>query len=86
MSKRILISVTNDISYDQRMQKTARTLAKDGYSVTIFGRLKPLSIAIQSNDFEAVRVSMIFTSGKLFYLEYNIRLLFFLLMNRFDVL
>lgn len=86
MSKRILISVTNDISYDQRMQKTARTLAKDGYSVTIFGRLKPLSIAIQSNDFEAVRVSMIFSSGKLFYLEYNIRLLFFLLMNRFDVL
>ena len=86
MSKRILISVTNDVCYDQRMQKTASTLTKEGYSVTIFGRMKPRSIPIQSNDFKAVRITMFCNSGKLFYLEYNIRLLFFLMMNRFDIL
>ena len=83
--KRIIISVTNDISYDQRMQKTANTLIESGFEVTIVGRKRPNSIAIKNEMFKHHRFSMIFDKGKGFYIEYQIRLLFYLLFHRADI-
>ena len=36
--QKIIITVINDICYDQRMLKTARSLNAAGYDVTIIGR------------------------------------------------
>lgn len=85
MTRKIIISVTNDIAYDQRMQKTAYTLEKNGYAVLIVGRLKQNSQPISSPNFTTHRFNLFFHKGKFFYLEYNIRLFFFLLRQSADI-
>lgn len=85
-SKKILISVTNDVSYDQRMIKTAISLKKFGYEVEIIGRMKPGSIEMNLTGFKAHRFQLIFNSGVFFYLEYNLRLFFYLLYAQADIL
>lgn len=82
--KRILISVTNDISYDQRMLKTAHTLVKNGWDVTIVGRWKKHTKEVINPSYNIVRFSMLFHQGKFFYLEYNFRLFLYLLFHSFD--
>lgn len=86
MKKRIFISVTNDISYDQRILKTASSLCRFGYEVTIVGRYKSNSIEIRSSEFKIHRFKLFFTKGKPFYLEYALRLSFYLLTHSMDIL
>ena len=38
MAQRILISVTSDLSTDQRVNRTATTLKEAGYRVLVIGR------------------------------------------------
>ncbi len=84
MKQKIVISVTNDIVYDQRMLKTARSLIRCGFEVHIIGRLKKDSHPDQldGRDFNSYRFKLWFTKGKFFYLEYNLRLLFYLLKQK----
>jgi glycosyltransferase involved in cell wall biosynthesis len=83
---RILCTVTNDLSYDQRMIRICSTLAGAGYTVQLVGRRRPSSIPLKSRSFDQKRLACFFQSGKLFYLEYNLRLLLYLLAARADVL
>ncbi len=83
-SKKILFTVTNDLSYDQRMIRICGTLARAGYEVLLLGRAKPNSKPLLKEDFQQKRLSCLFHQGKLFYLEYNLRLFFYLLFARFD--
>jgi glycosyltransferase involved in cell wall biosynthesis len=80
----ILITVTNDLSYDQRMIKTANTLVDLGYSVELIGRKKKNSIPLKDASYKQKRLNCIFEKGKLFYLEYNIRLYFYLNSQSFQ--
>ena len=82
--KRIVFTVTNDLTYDQRMQKICRSLAGAGYSIELVGRERDFSIPLTKEPFEQTRLKCIFTRGKLFYLEYNIRLLIYLTFSPFD--
>ena len=86
MSKRIIISVTNDLSSDQRVHRTAITLHEGGVKVTLVGRKMPDSLPLEQRDYECVRLPMWFRKGKFFYLEYNLRLFFYLLFHKFDLL
>lgn len=86
MPKKILISVTNDIAYDQRMQKTATTLVSAGFEVKIIGRWKKTSKEYNPDFFSVKRFSIFFSKGKFFYLEYNLRLFFYLMFQSFDIL
>lgn len=83
--KRIICTVTNDLNYDQRMIRICSTLAKEGYQVTLLGRKKKDSRALKKQNFQQKRIKLFFTKGKLFYLEYNIRLFFLLLFSGFDL-
>ncbi len=74
----IFLTVTNDLTYDQRMQRICTSLAKAGYRVTLVGRELPGSLPLDSKPFTQVRLKCKHKAGKLFYLEYNWKLYKFL--------
>ncbi len=82
---KIIATVTNDLSYDQRMIRICTSLSKAGYEVQLVGRKRSNSKPLTPQTFQQKRLSCHFDGGKLFYLEYNIRLFFFLLFARFDI-
>ena len=84
--KRIIFTVTNDLSYDQRMQRISRTLVEAGYKVKLVGFKKSGSIPLKEETFEQKRFNMLFKKGKLFYLAYNFRLFWYLLFQKVDIL
>lgn len=83
--KRIVFSVINDITYDQRMQRICTTLARAGYDVLLIGRQLPASLPLDDFAFATQRIRCRRQKGKLFYLEYNLRLLLKLLFLRADI-
>lgn len=83
---RIVISVINDLSGDQRIHRIASTLKTAGYEVLVVGRLLPKSRPLSKRSYDCYRMSLFFHKGKLFYLEFNIRLFFFLYRQKFDIL
>lgn len=72
--KRIVLTVTTDLSFDQRMQRIAAALAEGGYDVWLVGRALPDSPPLQPAPWHQVRLSCRHHKGKLFYLEYNRKL------------
>ncbi|MES1219641.1 MAG: glycosyltransferase [Bacteroidota bacterium] len=84
--KRLYFTVTNDLSYDQRMIRICTSLATAGYSVHLIGRRLPGSLPLRPMSFHQKRVYCFFKKGKAFYLEYNIRLFFFLLFKKIDLI
>lgn len=82
--KRILFTVTNDLNYDQRMIRICSSLQKAGYDVTLVGRLRKKSVTLNKHSFRQRRLFCFFDKGKLFYIEYNLRLFFFLLFCKAD--
>ncbi len=56
-----------------------------GYDVLLVGRKKSNSKPIIKQAFRQRRLNLFFEKGKIFYLEYNLRLFFFLLFHRFNI-
>ncbi len=83
--KRIVISVTNDLTTDQRVEKTCEALSEIGYDVVLVGRKLKTSLPIQKN-YKTVRFCLLFNKGFLFYAEFNIRLFIFLLFTKKNLL
>jgi glycosyltransferase involved in cell wall biosynthesis len=86
MPTSILFTVTTDLRHDQRMQRIASTLAQAGYSVSLVGRTLPASIPLEKTNFTQTRLSCFFHTGPLFYLEFNLRLFFWILKASPDIL
>lgn len=84
--KRIILTVTTDLVYDQRMQRICSSLQKAGYRVLLVGRKKVDSKPLSEESYSQKRLYCFFQKGKWFYLEYNIRLFFFLLFRKADIL
>jgi glycosyltransferase involved in cell wall biosynthesis len=80
----IILTVTNDLSFDQRMQRIAGTLASAGHRVLLVGRSLPDSPPQEQAAYGTHRFRCLFNKGFAFYAEINIRLLFFLLCRRWD--
>lgn len=84
--KHIFLTVTNELSYDQRMIRICSSLAHAGYKVTLVGRKLPGSPLLSDQPFLQKRLVCFFNSGKAFYAEYNLRLFFYLLFRKMDVI
>lgn len=83
--KRLYFTVTNDLSFDQRMHRICTSLAQNGYRVTLIGRRLRHSSPLSQRPFEQKRLRCLFNKGFLFYAEYNIRLFFYLLFQKMDL-
>ncbi len=84
--RRIILTVTNDLTYDQRMQKIAGSLADAGYEVLLVGRQQKKSCDLTKEKYRQSRLPCFFNKGFHFYFEFNIRLFFFLLFKKASIL
>lgn len=84
--KTAILSVTNDLSTDQRVHRTALALQKLNYQVTLVGRKRKNSISLSVRNYQTHRMNLLFDKGFLFYAEFNLRLFFYLLFHSTDLL
>lgn len=85
MSENILFCITNDPDYDQRMQRICGTLSAAGYRVRLIGRAVRPETGVPAK-YLVTRLPNLFRSGMLMYVEYNIRLLWWLLFQKADLI
>ena len=84
--KRIIISATNDLATDQRVNRHCSALHDEGYDILLTGRMLGDSLPMDDRPWKTRRVRHWFNKGVLFYAEYNIRLFFFLLFTPCDIM
>jgi len=82
---RIIISVTNDLTTDQRVAKTCDCFNELGYDILLIGRKIKGSLKYQ-DQYKTIRFKLLFNTGFLFYAEFNTRLFFKLLFLKKDLL
>lgn len=68
------------------MQRTCSTLSRAGFDVLLVGRKLDSRFDSSKFNFETYRIKCVFNSGKLFYFEFNIRVFFYLLFQRFQII
>ncbi len=83
--KRIVLTVTSELNYDQRMIRICTSLHNAGYDVTIIGRKRPNSKPLIERPYKQINIKQRIDKGKMLYLIYNLKLLFILLFKRMDV-
>ncbi len=84
--RRAAFSVTNCICFDQRVLKISETVSKLDIEITIIGRKLGECCGKNAVPFRTKRFNMIFRKGFIFYSSINLRLFFYLLLHRFDIL
>ena len=84
--KKIYFTVINELVYDQRMIRICGTLSRQNYEVVLVGRQFKGAATLQPHPFQQVRLHCWFTKGKSLYIEFNIRLFFYLLFKKMDAL
>lgn len=68
------------------MQRICSSLAKDDFEVLLVGRLLKDSIPLKKIPYLQKRLHCFFNKGLSFYCEYNLRLFFFLLFQKVDLI
>ena len=84
--QKILVSVTNDLVTDQRVRKVCEFLVANEFDVTLIGRHLKNSLEMPKTEYKTMRFKLWFKKGPAFYANYNLRLFFYLLFHKADVL
>lgn len=85
-SQKVILSVTNDLTSEQRVHKVCLFLKNAGFEVTMVGRKRRKSLPLDKRSYTTKRFFLFFEQGPLFYAEYNLRLFLYLLFTPADVL
>jgi len=83
---KVIVSVTNDLIIDKRVDRVCNTLSDEGHDVILIGRQLSYSQKLGPRKYETKRLRLFFNKGPLFYTAYNIQLFLFLLFNKADLL
>ncbi len=93
MRKKIFVSVSNDLFNDNRVLKTCLSLSECNVDVSIIGKQnrknkidKKQILQHLPNKTKLYYIKPLFQKNALYYAELNIRLFFFLLLKRQDIL
>ncbi|MCB9202395.1 MAG: glycosyltransferase [Flavobacteriales bacterium] len=80
MKKRIVVSVNNNLTYDQRVQKVCNTLYSEGYELVLIGNTLR-GIPECKRKYFVHRIPVFFQKTFFLYAEFNLKLFFYLLLN-----
>ena len=83
---KIIVSVTSDLSTDQRVHRSCLALKQQGFDIILVGRQLPGSPPVPERPYKTLRFRLWFQKGPLFYAAYNLRLFFYLLFTKTDAL
>ncbi len=86
MRKRAIVTVINDLSTDQRVARTCRTLQEEGFEPFLIGRRLKKSPSLPERPYPMHRMKLPFEKGPLFYLSYDLALLFKLFRQDADLI
>ncbi|MEG2071276.1 MAG: hypothetical protein RR034_07885, partial [Bacteroidales bacterium] len=86
MKKKVILSVTNDLYTDPRVDKVCIFLTKSGFDVTLVGRCYQNSPQLNPRKYKTQRLHLFFKTGVAFYAEFNFRLFWYLLFKKCDIL
>ncbi|HNT79297.1 MAG TPA: glycosyltransferase [Bacteroidia bacterium] len=81
-----IVTVINDLNTDQRVHRTCMLLQELGYEVTLVGRRLNSSAKMSERPYHCIRFKLLFEKGPMFYIHFNIRLFFYLLFTKSDLL
>ncbi len=84
--KRIIVSVSNDLTNDQRVHRICSSLHKMEFEVLLIGRKLKNSNNIPEAPYKSKQLKLLFNKGVFFYLCLNIRLFYYLLFSKVDIL
>lgn len=82
---RIIIFATTDLVSDQRLHRTSITLHQEGHDILTIGRRLAGTPKIVIRKYSVKLFRMVFKKGFFFYLFFNIRIFFYLLFHKFDL-
>ena len=86
MSKqKVILSVTNDLVTDQRVNRVCNSLLNLNYEVLLVGRQLKNSLPVD-RKYPTKRFNLWFNNGFLFYANFNVRLFWFLLFSKSTLL
>ena len=80
--KKIYFTVFNELVYDQRMHRICSSLARNGFEIILVGKQGKSSSTLSNKNYIQHRLRCRFNKGKVQYIEFNIRLFFFLLSKK----
>jgi len=83
--KKICIAVSNDLVTDHRVHKVAQSLHQAVGEVLLIGRQFKTSMPLH-REYSSKRLRLLFHKKVFFYAEFNLRLFFFLLFQKADVI
>jgi glycosyltransferase involved in cell wall biosynthesis len=83
--KLIVVTVISDLVTDYRVHKVCQTLHEQGWRVLLTGSRRRGSIPLKQRDYQTYRLKLWFNRTALFYIEFNIRLFFWLLAHPGDI-
>ena len=81
-----IVSVSNDLYTDNRVNKVCLFLKEQGYDVLLIGRRKKDSVHLTDRSYATKRFQLLFEKGFLFYAAFNFRLFRYLISHRAQLL